>query len=67
MAIAETATKPASMSIKQAWVRHLANADLTKYPCFKSVTWFELDKGYDFRVVMNQSQETIDQTLCNFR
>ncbi|KAK3695807.1 glycoside hydrolase superfamily [Podospora appendiculata] len=66
MAIPETATKPADVDVKEAWVYALSNKNVSGYPCFKSVTWFELDKSYDFRVVMGQSEGVRDWTMSNF-
>ncbi|EOO00154.1 putative glycoside hydrolase family 26 protein [Phaeoacremonium minimum UCRPA7] len=67
MAIAETSTKPGDTSVKQAWVKALAGTDLNDYPCMKSVTWFELVKSYDYRIVMGQSSGTVKWTLSNFQ
>ena len=59
---------------KEAWVFELANVDLDKFPCYKSISWFEYlktsDDGsspeYDYRIVKGQSQATVNQTLSNF-
>ena len=56
-----------SIAAREEWVKHLANsADVSAYPCFKSATWFEFDKGVDFRVVEGQSKVTVGETLSNF-
>ena len=55
-----------SVAGKEEWVRQLANADVSAYPCYKSATWFEFDKGVDFRIVEGQSTATIKETLSNF-
>ncbi|KAK3372260.1 glycoside hydrolase superfamily [Podospora didyma] len=68
MAIPETATKPDNATLKQAWVRALASADVrAEFPCLQSVTWFELHKSWDYRVVMGQDKSVRDRTLSNFR
>ena len=68
MAIPETATKPDSATLKQAWVRALASADVrTEFPCLQSVTWFELHKSWDYRVLMGQNESMRGQTLSNFK
>ena len=52
---------------KEAWVKQLANTDVSKYPCFKSTSWFEYSKSsVDFRVIQGQGAATIKQTLSNF-
>ncbi|KAL9036492.1 MAG: hypothetical protein Q9214_006108 [Letrouitia sp. 1 TL-2023] len=55
-----------SVAAKEAWVKQLANTDVSAYPCYKSATWFEYHKGVDFRIVQGQSADTIRQTLSNF-
>lgn len=55
-----------SVSDKEAWVKQLANTDVSAYPCYVSTTWFEYDKGVDFRIIEGQSAATITETLSNF-
>lgn len=60
---------------KEAWVSELANVDWGRFPCYKSVSWFEYrrasDDGsspeYDYRIVQGQSRATVNQTLSNFK
>ena len=55
------------MSNKEAWVTQLANTDVSAYPCYKSATWFEFDKGGDdFLIIEGQSAGTVTETLSNF-
>jgi hypothetical protein len=67
MALGETSVATGSVADRESWAKELANNDLSAYPCFISVTWFEYsrDGGY-FRVIMGQSQDTIAETLTNF-
>ena len=52
---------------REAWVSQLANTNVTSaYPCYISTTWFEFDKGVDFRIIQGQSPSTITETLSNF-
>lgn len=55
-----------STADKEAWVTQLANTNVSAYPCYKSTTWFEFDKGVDFRIIQGQSQSTVTETLSNF-
>lgn len=66
--IGETgAVNGGTVAAKEAWVKQLANTDVSAYPCYKSATWFEFDKGGDdFRIIEGQSQATITETLSNF-
>lgn len=65
--IGETgAANGGSVSDKEAWVKQLANTDVSDYPCYKSTTWFEYDKGVDFRIIEGQSAATVTETLSNF-
>lgn len=60
---------------KEAWVPELANLDLGRFLCYKSVSWFEYRKTsddgslpeYDYRIVQGQSRATVNQTLSNFK
>ena len=59
---------------KEAWGSELANVDLGRFPCYKSVSWFEYRKAsdgsspeYDYRIVQGQSRATVNQTLSNFK
>jgi beta-mannanase len=64
--IGETGTKSGNVADKESWVKALASADLSAYPCFKSVSWFEYYKGYDFRVAVGQSDSVLKETMANF-
>lgn len=67
MALGETSVAAGSVADKEGWAKQLADTDLSAYPCFISVTWFEYNgDGGDFRVVMGQDQDTIAETLANF-
>ena len=66
-AIGETGSNSGSVSAKESWLNAVAEADLTKYPCYKAATWFEYLKGTDFRVIIGQSAATIKQSLSNFK
>lgn len=55
-----------SVANKEAWVKQLANTDVSSFPCYKSATWFEYEKGVDFRIIEGQSAATIQETLSNF-
>ncbi|KAK0612463.1 glycoside hydrolase superfamily [Bombardia bombarda] len=65
-AVPETATKPDNEALKQAWVSALASKNVAAYPCFKSVTWFELHKSWDYRVVMSRGEAAKEATMANF-
>ena len=66
-AIGETGfAQGGSVANKEAWVQQLANTDVSAYPCYKSTTWFEFDKGVDFRIIQGQSATIVEQTLSNF-
>ena len=71
--IGETGFNTTNIPGKEAWVKQLANFDLSAYPCFKSATWFEYDKvdengkGVDFRLIEGQSAATVKETLSNFQ
>ena len=42
------------MEAKEAWVTQLATVDLSWFPCYKSVSWFEYEKGgYDYRIIVS--------------
>lgn len=63
-----------SVADKEAWVSQLANADLNRFPCYKSITWFEYLKAsddgsseYDYRIIQAQSPATVNQTLSYFK
>ena len=65
-----------TVEAKEAWVSELSNVDLNEFPCYKSITWFEYVKSgddgssgaeYDYRIVQDQSQATVKQTLSNFK
>lgn len=67
MVLGETSVMHGSITDKENWVTQLANMDLSAYPCFKSVTWFEYDmSGDDFRIIMGQSQDIVADTMANF-
>lgn len=59
----------------EAWVSDLTNVDLGRFPCYKSVSWFEYRKAsddgsspeYDYHIVQGQSRATVNQTLSNFK
>lgn len=65
--IPETATKPDTAELKQSWLKALASDDLSAYPCLKSISWFELRKSFDYRVVMGQGDVVMKKTMGNFR
>lgn len=65
--IPETATKPDTPELKQSWLKALASDDLSAYPCLKSISWFELRKSFDYRVVMGQGDVVMKKTMGNFR
>ncbi|KAK3396627.1 glycoside hydrolase superfamily [Sordaria brevicollis] len=65
--IPETATKPDTPELKQSWLKALASDDLSAYPCLKSISWFELHKSFDYRVVMGQGDVMMKKTMGNFR
>ncbi|KAK3335036.1 glycoside hydrolase superfamily [Neurospora tetraspora] len=65
--IPETATKPDDAALKQSWLKAMASDDLSAYPCLKSISWFELRKSFDYRVVMGQGNEVMEQSMENFR
>ncbi|KAL9611135.1 MAG: hypothetical protein Q9167_004215 [Letrouitia subvulpina] len=55
--IGETgANQGGSVAAKEAWVKELANTDVSAYPCYKSATWFEYNKGVDFRIIQDSVQ-----------
>lgn len=65
--IGETGSGNDAVADKEAWVKQLANTDVSAYPCYKSATWFEFDKGGDdFRIIEGQSAGTVTETLSNF-
>lgn len=65
--IGETGAGNDAVANKEAWVKQLANTDVSAYPCYKSATWFEYNKGGDdFRVIEGQSAGTVTETLSNF-
>lgn len=67
MALGETSVKAGTARDRTNWVYALAHTDLTMYPCFKSVTWFEyLVGGEEFRIVLGQSPETVAETIKHF-
>ena len=55
-----------SVEDKKAWVTQLANTNVSAYPCYKSTTWFEFDRGVDFRIIQGQDPATVTETLSNF-
>ena len=55
-----------SVAGKEDWIQQLANTNVSAYPCYKSVTWFEFDKGRDFRIIEGQSAATVRATLSSF-
>ncbi|MCJ1454462.1 hypothetical protein MMC28_004815 [Mycoblastus sanguinarius] len=66
-AIGETRSKEGDVGSKEAWVKQLADTDVSAYPCYISATWFEYQKGsQDFRIIQGQSAATIQETLSNF-
>ena len=45
-----------TVEAKEAWISQLANADLKRFPCYKSTTWFEyLKAGHDYRIIVRVS------------
>lgn len=64
-AIGETGSKSYDHNSKEEWLAQLTSADLTKYPLYKSASWFEyLKDGDDFRVVIDQD---VADTVKNFQ
>lgn len=70
-AIGETGVRGGGTpAAKESWLSQIVNADLDTYPCYKSATWFEYYKqsaGYDYRLIQDQSAETVRETLSNFK
>ena len=45
-----------TVEAKEAWISQLAKADLKRFPCYKSTTWFEyLKAGHDYRIIVRVS------------
>ena len=66
--LGETGSNSGSVSAKESWLTAVSEVDLSKYPCYKSASWFEYYKGSDdFRVIIGQSAATVKQTLSNFK
>lgn len=49
-----------TVEAKEAWVSQLATADLSRFPCYKSISWFEYQKHspdgtqlYDYRIIVS--------------
>lgn len=57
-AIGETGANP---ELKEHWLKELVGQPMNEYPNYISMSWFEYNKGVDFRLVM--ANETIlDET-----
>lgn len=63
-----------TVEAKEAWVSQLSNVDLNRFPCYKSITWFEYLKAsddgsseYDHRIIQGQLPAPIEQTLSYFK
>lgn len=63
-----------TLEAKEAWVSQLSDVDLNRFPCYKSITWFEYLKAsddggseYDYRIIQGQLPAPVEQTLSNFR
>ncbi|KAL1668958.1 glycoside hydrolase family 26 protein [Schizophyllum commune] len=61
-AIGETGNGADDASLKEYWFKQIAEADTGKFPDFVATCWFEYDKERDFRLVIDQSEETVDMT-----
>ena len=64
--IGETGASVSDVALKEYWLGELAGADTKTYPCFQAATWFEYDKGVDFRLFVGQSASTQAQSLSHF-
>lgn len=63
-----------TVEAKEAWVSQLSNVDLNRFPCYKSITWFEYLKAnddgsseYNYRIIQGQLPAPVEQTLSNFK
>ena len=68
-AIGETGVINGSdVASKEEWLSQLVSADASAYPCYVSASWFEfLKTDFDYRLVLGQSEDTIEQTISHFK
>ncbi|KAL1741345.1 glycoside hydrolase family 26 protein [Schizophyllum fasciatum] len=61
-AIGETGNGVADDSLKEYWFKQIAEVDTGRFPDFVATCWFEYDKERDFRLVIGQSEKTVEMT-----
>ncbi|KAJ3826858.1 glycoside hydrolase family 26 protein [Lentinula raphanica] len=67
-AIGETGPGKGDDSLKEYWLKQIAEVDVQdKYPLYIAGCWFEYYKGFDFRIIMDQSSSIVAESKGEFQ